>query len=101
MTLLDWKASSPITGEWEVEETPCREGVRNCTADRIYKKDGEVTLKLAYEYIAKGLDVSDIADILQIPWCSLYRNKGIGEELLLRKEGYNSFMTLRKAVFRR
>ena len=53
-------------------------------------------MKLAYEYIAKGLGVSDIANILHIPRCSFYRNGGSGEEPLLRKGRHNSSFTLRK-----
>ena len=34
------------------------------------KKNGEKTMKLADKYIAKGLGVSDIANILHIPRCS-------------------------------
>ena len=53
-------------------------------------------MKLAYEYIAKGLGVSDIANILHIPRCSFYRNGGSSEEPLLRRGRHNSSFTLRK-----
>ena len=52
-------------------------------------------MNLAYEYIAKGLGVSVIADILHIPRCSFYRNNGSSIEPLLRKGRYNSSFTLR------
>ena len=53
-------------------------------------------MKLADEYIAKGLGVSDIANILHIPRCSFYRNNGSSKESLLSRERHNSSFTLRK-----
>ena len=52
-------------------------------------------MKLAGEYIGKGLGISDVASILHIPRCSFYRNGGSSEEPLLRKGRYNSSFTLR------
>ena len=53
-------------------------------------------MKLAGEYIGKGLGISDVASILHIPRCSFYRNGASSEEPLLRKGRHNSSFTLRK-----
>ena len=53
-------------------------------------------MKLAGEYIGKGLGISDVASLLHIPRCSFYRNGGSSEEPLLRKGRHNSSFTLRK-----
>ena len=53
-------------------------------------------MNLAYEYIAKGLGVSVIANILHIPRCSFYRNGGSGEEPLSGRGRHNSSFTSRK-----
>ena len=53
-------------------------------------------MKLAGEYIVKGLGISDIANIIHIPRCSFYRNSGSNEKPPLTKGRQNSLLTLRK-----
>ena len=53
-------------------------------------------MKLADEYIAIGLGLSDIANILHRPRCSFYRNNGSSKGSLLSRGRHNSSFTLRK-----
>ena len=52
-------------------------------------------MKMAYEYIDKGLGISDVANLLHIPRCSFYHN-GSNEKSSLRKGRRNSLFTVRK-----
>ena len=53
-------------------------------------------MKLAGEYISKGLGISDVASLLHIPRCSFYGNSGSSENPKSRKGRHNSSFTLRK-----
>jgi len=52
-------------------------------------------MKLAGDYITKGLGISDVANILHIPWCSFYRGES-SEKPPSRRGRNNSSFTLRK-----
>ena len=52
-------------------------------------------MKMACEYIDKGLGISDVSSILHIPRCSFYHNGSI-EKPSLRKGRHNSLFTVRK-----
>ena len=53
-------------------------------------------MKLAGEYIGKGLGISDVASLFHIPRCSFYGNNGSNENPESRKGRDNSSFTLRK-----
>ena len=53
-------------------------------------------MKMAVEYIDKGLGISDVANILHLPRCSFYRNRGSNEKPSLKKGRHNSLFTVRK-----
>ena len=51
-------------------------------------------MEMAFEYINKGLRISKIADMLNIPRCSFYRNKSA--DRAIKRGRKNSEFTLRK-----
>ena len=54
-------------------------------------------MKMAGEYIGKGLGISDVANLLHIPRCSFYHNSGSSERPSSKKGRRNSLFTVRKA----
>ncbi|MEM0135566.1 MAG: transposase [Thermoplasmatales archaeon] len=70
--------------------------LENALLSESIKKDDEETMKMANEYIVKGLSISDVANLLHIPRCSFYRNSGSNEKTSLKKGRQNSLFTFRK-----
>lgn len=73
-----------------LKKLPPEKELENALLSDVLKKDGEKTMNMANEYVDRGREICDIANILHIPRCSFYRNGGSSEEPLLRKGRRNS-----------